>query len=355
MTFNSPRALVMSAGLALLGCVADRASTTDPAARQPWPGVDDVRTVDDRGVFAGNMSGLVYDMDDPAAPTVLWAVRNYPGTLFRLVQRDGRWSPDTVADWTRGRALRFTDGGGDVDAEGLTLVGVGAGRGAYIASERDNDQDDVSRNMVLRFDPSQTGPTLRPTHSWDLSADLPVVEPNKGLEAIAWIPDAHLVAAGFVDERTGAAYDPALYTDHGDGLFVVGLEADGAIYAYSLDHRTSTALRVARVPSGLRAVMALEYDEATRELWAHCDDVCDNTAHVLAVDTAAAGATRGRLVVRARYARPATLPNSNIEGFTIAPRRACVNGQRPVIWADDSETGGHALRSATLPCPTAER
>jgi hypothetical protein len=44
------------------------------------------------------------------------------------------------------------------------------------------------------------------------------------------------------------------------------------------------------------------------------------------------------------------MPNFNDEGFAMAPLRECVNGLRPVYWADDTEDAGHAIRSSTLTC-----
>ena len=44
------------------------------------------------------------------------------------------------------------------------------------------------------------------------------------------------MAAGFCDERPFKAYNPADYPDHGTGLFFVGVEANGQIYGYALDH-----------------------------------------------------------------------------------------------------------------------
>jgi hypothetical protein len=34
----------------------------------------------------------------------------------------------------------------------------------------------------------------------------------------------------------------------------------------------------------------------------------------------------------------------------MAPLMHWVNNVRPVFWSDDSETGGRAIRSGTLPC-----
>jgi hypothetical protein len=44
------------------------------------------------------------------------------------------------------------------------------------------------------------------------------------------------------------------------------------------------------------------------------------------------------------------MPNLNNEGFTFAPLSECVGGRRPVLWADDGETGGFALRRGSLTC-----
>ena len=44
------------------------------------------------------------------------------------------------------------------------------------------------------------------------------------------------------------------------------------------------------------------------------------------------------------------MPNLNNEGFTITPDSECVGGSKPVFWADDGNTDGHALRAGTIPC-----
>ena len=68
--------------------------------------------------------------------------------------------------------------------------------------------------------------------------DLPGLGKNAGLEAITWIPDDVLVAKGLLDENAGAKYNPAAYPDHGAGLFFVGIEQNGQIIAYALNHKT---------------------------------------------------------------------------------------------------------------------
>jgi hypothetical protein len=167
---------------------------------------------------------------------------------------------------------------------------------------------------------------------------------NTGLEAISWISDAYLVSQSFFDESAGAAYTPAAYPDHGDGLFFVGVEATGMIYAYALNHADDSFTRVATISSGFIGVMGLEFDRELNYLWAICDNGCGGRSAVLEIDAS------GRFAITRVFERPLSMPNLNNEGFAIAPQQECVAGQKPVFWSDDSETDGHAIRRATLPC-----
>lgn len=318
-----------------------------PGDAAPWPGDSVVHTVDGLNVFGGNLSGLVYEPSDTAGPGVLWAVRNGPGALFRLVFDGGLWTPETSGNWILGKALAYPDGGGNPDAEGVAVADGGATGGLYVSTERDNAASAVSRNSILRVDVTGTSTALVATHEWNLTSDLPVVGANLGMEAITWIPDAFLVGQGFIDESRGSAYDPNNYPDHGSGLFFVGLEANGTIYAYALNHADGSFTRVATVSSGMTGVMDLHFDAETGELWAVCDDTCGGASTLLRIE-----ASSHRFVPTQTLARPAGMPNLNNEGFALVPLSECVAGQRAVFWSDDSETDGHALRSGRLSCPS---
>ena len=50
------------------------------------------------------------------------------------------------------------------------------------------------------------------------------------------------------------------------------------------------------------------------------------------------------------FDRPAAMPNINNEGFAVTPQAECSGGSRPVFWADDSNTGGHAIRAGAMLC-----
>ncbi len=309
-----------------------------------WPGGATVQNADVANTFGSNMSGLMYEGSSSSAPGVLWAVRNGPGSVFRLVWNGSAWVPDTGNDWSAGKALLYPDGTGNPDAEGVTFAENGSLGGVYVATERNNSANGISRNSVLRFDVVAGGTSLTAVREWNLTGDLPVVGPNLGMEAITWVPDDFLVAGGFLDERTGLPYAPALYPSHGTGLFFVGLEANGVVLAYALND-DGTFARIATVASGFVGVMELQFDRELGELWVVCDDGCTGRSAIFTIDS-----TTHKFTVARVYERPTGLDNLNNEGFAFAPLVECVADRRPAIWSDDGQTGGHALRQGTVGC-----
>ena len=310
----------------------------------PWPGGSSVQTVDVAGTFSSNLSGLIYEGTGTTVPGILWGVQNGPGTLYRLTFNGTNWVPDTANSWSAGKALRYPGGTGDPDSEGVTFTGLGSTGGVYVATERNNSANTISRPGILRIDPTAAGATLTATNEWNLTADLPVVGANLGLEGITWIPDSFLTSKGFMDESKKHAYNPSEYPNHGTGLFFVGLEANGVVYGYALDHVSGGFTRVATIDTGLGAVMDLQFDRDTNDFWAVCDDTCQGRSVVFRIDAT------GKLTVARRYERPTGMPNINNEGFAIAPATLCSGGFKPVFWSDDSSTDGHAIRSGTLTC-----
>jgi len=307
----------------------------------PWPGDAAVTVADEPDTFGGDLSGLSYD---PSG--VLWAVHNGEGSLWRLVLNGGRWVPDAATGWETGKLLRYTDGAGTPDAEGVTY----SPQGIYVATERNNASSGVSRNSILRFEASGTGPELVATHEWNLSSDIPATGANGGLEAVVWVPDNFLVAEGFVDQALNKSYSPADYPNHGTGLFLVGVESTGMIHAYALNHATGGFTRVASFPSGFPGVMALDFDIELNQFWAVCDEVCGGQSAILAIDDQPGSDTLGEFVVKRVFERPSGMPNYANEGFAIATQAGCAGGLKPVWYADDSETDGHAIRQAMVTC-----
>lgn len=315
----------------------------------PWPGGSAVADADATNVLGGNISGLAYQPSGSSGPGVLWVTKNNPSTLFRMVFNGTEWTPDTTNGWATGKGLRYPGGIGNPDAEGVTLA-AGDPNTVYVATERDDDgpNSNTSRPAVLRFDVTAPGGILTATQDWNLTPDLLGLDPNLGLEAVTWIPDAFLVSKGFLDEATGLPYATGTYPDHGTGLFFVGVEQTGQIIAYALNQSNGTFARVATIASGFPGVMALDYEAESTHLWAVCDNGCDGRANTL--DIAQSGVDDGKFAITNSYNRPSGMPNLNNEGFTITPQAECVNNLKPVIWADDSNTGTHALRQGTINC-----
>src|SRR5262249_15939237 len=147
----------------------------------------------------------------------------------------------------------------DPDSESVTMTDAGPAGGIYVSTERNNNNSGVSRPTVLRYDVSSTGAALTATTEWNLTADLPALGANLGAEGLTWLPDTYLVAHNFFDEARGHTYNPAEYPLHGTGLFFVGIEANGLIYAYAFNP-DGTYTRLATIVTGFGSVMDLQFD-----------------------------------------------------------------------------------------------
>jgi hypothetical protein len=319
-------------------------------AAASWPGTSAAATSDLPNAFGANLSGLSYEAGPTPLDDVIWAVRNEPSVLHRLVPSGANWVPDPADSWGAGKDLNYTDGAGSPDAEGVTRAEL-AESGIYVAAERDNDNGDVSRLSVLRFDTAHPASSLVATHEWNLTGALPTTDANRGLEAIAWMADTWLLSQAFYDDRLMKAYDPSDYPAHGAGLFVVGVEATGMLYLFALSSAGSTYQQVSELHSGNERVNALEFDQGTGKLWSYCGAGCAEVASVLSIDTTPGSPTLGRLTLRSRYLSPTPLGSLASEGIAVAPESRCDNRRhKPFFWSDDAQNGNHSLWRGSVPC-----
>ena len=311
---------------------------------EPWWGSATVSVSDDAATFPADASGVTFDPSDPSGKT-LWVAQNKVGTLWKLTKDGATWKP--ASGWTGGRNPRYADGTGAPDTEGVALGTDGA---VYLASERNNDVSGVSKNTILRYQPTVS---MSATDEWDLNPLLPALGANLGLEGVTFIPDSVLTADGFVDQSTGTAYDPSDYPGHGSTLAVVAVEGTGLLYVVALEQTAAvqeTAHLVATIDpelltnAGPAGAMDVSWDPETQRLWALCDDSCDGTTVALELDDT------GGFTIAAAYDRPVGMPNLNNEGLALAPQSACVAGRKEAVWSDDGDTDGHSLRSGTVPC-----
>ncbi|ROP72282.1 lamin tail domain-containing protein [Curtobacterium sp. PhB115] len=328
------------------GDFADTAEPTKGAANrfagvvtaEAWPGGPDETVLDDEDTFSGDLSGIDWTTSSTSEDGQLWAVQNGDGLLYHLTSDgQGGWAPSNTA----GTDLRYADGTGTPDAEGVTVTSDDPDA-VYVSTERDNDASSTSRPAVLRFATSDGAEsTLRATDEWNLAADFPGLGANAGLEGVTWIPDSWLTEHGFADEHTGAAYAPSTYAGHGDGLFFVGVEGTASVYAYAL-MADGSFQRVATIGSPFAVVADVQFDPTLDALWVACDDACAGRTALYELTD---GVFTAAKVFEAPSNADRTLAN---EGFAVSG--VCTDGELATFYADDNDTDGFSLRTGTYPC-----
>lgn len=162
-----------------------------------WPGSDEVRVFDTLPTFLEDSSGLDF------ADGRLYAVDNGTATIWIMeLAKDGTLT--FAPGFEQGKRVSFRkDAGNDKangpDAEGITVDGSGM---VYIASERDNSNKGVNYNAILMVNPNETGTQLVALMEWDLTASLPQVSANMGIEAVEWVSTSNVVDK-LIDQNTG--------------------------------------------------------------------------------------------------------------------------------------------------------
>ncbi|MDB4987841.1 MAG: hypothetical protein JWN04_3019, partial [Myxococcaceae bacterium] len=276
---------VASDGGADAGAVASADAGSDAGGDLVWPGPSAVLEVDAPNAFASNLSGLSYQAGLTLASSVLWGVQNGPSMLYRLHDNGTLFVSSTDNGWSAGKQLFYPNGMGGPDSEGVVFVPGDSADVAslYVSTERDNTLNTVSRLSVLQFDANAPSTSLKALREWNLTGDLPVVGPNLGLEGITFVSDAELAAQSF-REGNGQPYNQTRFSQHGGGIFLVGVEGTGTIHAYALNHADGSFAKLASFSSGMPAVMDLAYDPDTNYLWAYGDDSQGNRAVLFEIE-----------------------------------------------------------------------
>lgn len=293
-----------------------------------WPGTDEIIILDQTPIFRSDSSGLdFYDGH-------LYAIDNGTGILWKLqVGEDGKL---TFAEgFEEGKRVRFqkdadNPNAAGPDAEGVTLADNGL---AYIAAERDNSDKATNFNVVLEVDPLADGPDLVALREWDLTALLPQVSANMGIEAIEWVANDKVNGKLF-DQNSQAAYDSSQYTQAiADGVFFVALEDNGHVYAFVLN-ADETAQQISEIDPKIGGAMGLHYDNQTDILWVQADNGYNNLLAQIKLN----GTDQPEVT---HVNPPAGINiNDNNEGFAIADANYAVDGKRPVYWFQDGPKQG---------------
>eukprot|EP01036_Dinobryon_divergens_P025139 gene25139-33659_t len=212
--------------------------------------------------------------------------------------------------WAVGKTIAYMNSKGSPDSEDLTMDDQGF---IFVCAERDNSKSSSSHLSILKYSSEGNATILTAMEEWDLTKDLPAMDPNLGLEGITFILDDFLLSKKFVDEVHGKVYDPNDYPGHGNGLFFVGLEGNGFIYGYAL-MPNGVYHNICSVSSDETAIMSLEFDVSSGYLWATCDNHCNGRSNVFSISNSS-----GTFTHIAKYDRPSGMGNYNTEGFAIAP------------------------------------
>lgn len=332
----------------LLAAVVVLSSAT---AGQQWPGDPTAVCVDYKNEFPPNLSGLLYEVDKSSGDTFMYGVMNNPSTLYKLYWNSTYWVSYPHDGWSSGKKLLFPSSSGSPDSEDLTRADVNIDPySIYVVSELDNNNKAKGRLSVLRFStaPSTSSSSLTALNEWILTDDFPNTPINLGFESITWISDEYLLNNNFYDESKSKRYDPNDYPGHGSGLFFLGLEADGKIYAYALmlnGNITSSAMLTSIKNFGV-SLMSLRFDPESSIMWALCDNTCPsgNIANYVI------NKATGKFEISAIFDRPSELGNFNNEGIALAPDSTCVDGKKAVFFADDDCDNGHAIRMSNTYC-----
>lgn len=307
-----------------------------------WPGANEIEIFDKEPTFLEDSSGLDFFNGQ------LYAVDNGTGKFWVLdVTKDGSLS--FAKGFEDGKRIRFQKDAADAsaagpDAEGITVDGDGY---VYIASERDNSAKGVNYNMVLMVDPSVESADLVALKQWDLTASLPQVSANMGIEAVEWVSN-EAVNGKLFDQNTNSTFNSANYPDAvADGVFFVALEDNGHVYAYVLNE-DGTFVQIADIDAKIGGAMALDYDTYENVLWVVADNGYDNRAAKVTLT--------GKKDVNVVHVMPATGVDitANYEGFAIADATYTINGKRPVYRFMDGVTSG-ALSIGFIACDYVEK
>lgn len=302
-----------------------------------WPGANEVTIFDKTATFLEDSSGLDFFNGQ------LYAVDNGTGKFWILdVAKDGTLS--FAKGFENGKRIRFQKDANNASAAGPDTEGITVDNNGfvYVASERDNSAKAVNFNMILMVDPNEEATDLITLKQWDLTASLPQVSANMGIEAVEWVSNENVVGKLY-DNNTNSTYDAANYPNAvAGGVFFVALEDNGHVYAYVLNE-DETSVQIADIDSKLGGAMALDFDTYENVLWVAADNGFENRAAKITLT--------GKQDVDIVHVLPAAGVDvtTNNEGFAIADATYTVDGQRPVYRFHDGVKSG-ALSIGSLAC-----
>ncbi|HJQ98446.1 MAG TPA: hypothetical protein VJ826_09030 [Candidatus Polarisedimenticolaceae bacterium] len=289
-----------------------------PAAADPWPAEAYTSAVNLTLIegpapndFYEDLSGAFWN----AKAKRLWVCRNGPtGTtskIWALVPNGGGSFQVETRGGNRGEWTGFGD------LEDITQVDLEADV-LYVIAE--------TEERIKAYDVSTFGTAVL-LRDWNVRPHLPL-NGGFGAEAIAFVPDRFLIAAGFV----GPNGLPYVSTRGMGGLMLVGHQNGGAVYAFDLDPASNAFTFVGEYRTAYDETAALHFDRGNGRLYVWHDEGWDLWEVGDLSSTSIAGSSARQLRAIRTFVGP---HNRNNEGLALTSIDECANGVRSAFLTTD--------------------
>jgi hypothetical protein len=221
-----------------------------------------------------------------------------------------------------------------IDGERCEWTGFGDLEGVTLAEEGSRTILGVleGNDRIQEFDLSTPGAHVA-LLEWDISP-FTNVDGGAGAEGIAFVPDAALLASGFVD-HAGESRTSELGMG---GLVFIGHQAGGGIYVFDLSPDSEELDYVGAYATSRSETCGLEFDRSTGLLYAWHDSQHDEL-EVLSLASERRSRFGRSFLSEAIY--DATFVGT-IEGMAIAPGSECQEGVREILVTVD-DGGANSL------------
>lgn len=300
-----------------------------------WPGIDEVKVLDETSIFdLKDLSGL--DSHDGWT----YGVNNKEGrfVIFKVVNDQVIFAPGFD---NKGKAVKFIKDANNPkaigpDSEGITVDSKGR---VYLAVERDNGEKNINKNMILQVaDPFKDKKEMLADKEWNITNLLPDVGANLGIETIEWVSFDNINGLLY-DQKNNKALDKNDYPNaYANGIFFVGLEANGHVYALVLEEDGKAEV-ISEIETGLGGVMSMDFDLENNVLWANADNDYNNIHNIIQFN-----GSKIPKIVHVKAPKDMNIDLNN-EGFMIDPE-VSEDGLRPTYWFMDGKNSKAFRKSA---------
>jgi hypothetical protein len=289
-----------------------------PAAADPWPAEASTSAVNLTSIegpapndFYEDLSGAFWN---PKAKR-LWVCRNGPtGTTSKIWALVPNGSGSFQVETRGGQRGEWTSFG---DLEDITQVDLDADVVHVIAETEEH---------IKAYDVSTFGTAVL-LRDWNVRPHLPL-NGGFGAEAITFVPDRFLIAAGFV----GSNGLPYVSTRGMGGLMLVGHQNGGAVFAFDLDPASNAFTFVGEYRTAHNETAALHFDRGNGRLYVWHDEGWD----VWEVGDLSSTAISGSAARQLRAIRTFIGPHHrNNEGLALTSIDECAGGARNAFLTTD--------------------